>query len=1166
MGLMFVVQACLLQAAAAGPLISDPVFRVIGTEEGLPSQQIQALAEDAEGRIWIGTANGLVRFDGHAIRNYPARLERANALASISVEAMTIDGRQQLWVTTQGGQLARWRPESDDFLRFDLVAMLQAEQLEAWALAADDQRLWVGTYGSGLLELDLDGRVVAQHPIPAALGGGHILDLSLDRSGTLWLGTLDKRLLRFDPDRVGFSAPDADFAPDSLPVFAIAQRQGRPWFSTSDGRLCTIEGSQPPHCQELSQLALPGRARLLLADARGDWIGGRGEMLRVLDGIEQRLSYTPGSRGGIPAEGMRTALIDHSGGLWFGTSGGGLLHLPNSADRFAVWQPDPLARSGLLNGRVRGIARDADGLVWIGTLGAGLHRLTPATGRIQAVPLPGTGQWRVWAVLACGRELWVGHQGGLLRLQPQADGGLRHLQQWSADDLVDGNVDLLYQHHDGRIWATSMGAGLNAIDPRTGEVERHVFGENGLVGTEVQQLREGLDGQLWVATDRALLRLDSGCRCWQTLLPSVRVDAFSADGSGGMYAFVDGNLVHYLWRSGLYRDARRAPRAFAEFQTLGGMWLQQGALWMAGPQGLFRYFPEQDRLESFDGRDGLPTREFSDRPFLAEPDGRLWIGGEAGLISVDTAMVSAPAMPARLRFEQIRVDGPDGMRELKPHGRAELQPEERELLLSVRLNTLARTHAQRFSFRLVGWDEDWTEATSLPERRFGALSDGDYTLQIRAWDGDGRAAANTLEWAFTVLPPWWRSAWALAAYALLLVLSVAAIERWRQLRRRSAERWRETRRQAEWAAQLATERTALVAELSHEIRNPLNGVLGMGRLLGEQPLPQTGQRYLQLLNDAGRQLLHLLDDMLDWSRLEAGAAPLPLKVVKLTELLDATLARYSQQAAERGLWFRVAIDPTWRVRVDPPRLLQIIENLLSNAIKFTLRGGVDIGAAVAGNQLWIRVRDSGPGMSAEQAARLFRPFERVGDQRAAPGTGLGLAISRSLAERMGGSLTVESTPGLGSVFILSLMLATEAGSAIDMPSATMDGSATSPLSGQAVLVVDDDPVARELLLRELGALGARVHLAADALSALIVAQQQALSLALIDWDLPGMSGVELAQTLQLQQPQLLLIAVTGRGTPEDLARSVEVGFRAHLLKPVRPELLVATLLEALELR
>ncbi len=1158
---MFVVQACLLQAAAAEPLISDPVFRVIGTEEGLPSQQIQALAEDAEGRVWIGTANGLVRFDGHAIRSYPARLERANALASISVEAMTVDGRQQLWVTTQGGQLARWRPETDDFLRFDLVAMLQAEQLEAWALAADDRRLWIGTYGSGLLELDLGGRVVAQHPIPAALGNGHILDLSLDQSGTLWLGTLEKRLLRFDPDSASFSAPDSTLAPDPLPVFAIAQRRGRPWFSTSDGRLCAIDGSQPPQCRELSQLALPGRARLLLADARGDWIGGRGEMLRVLDGIEQRLSYIPGSRGGIPAEGMRTALIDHSGGLWFGTSGGGLLHLPQSADRFAVWQPDPLARSGLLNGRVRGIARDADGLVWIGTLGAGLHRLTPATGRIQAVALPDTGQWRVWAVLASGGELWVGHQGGLLRLQAQADGSLRQLQQWSAETLVDGNVDLLFQNHDGRIWATSMGAGLNAIDPRTGELERHAFGENGLVGTEIQQLGLGLDQQLWVATDRALLRLDADCRCWQSLLSSVRVDAYTNDGNGGLYAFVDGNLVHYLWRDGLYRDAGRAPRAFAEFQTLGGMQLQQGALWMAGPQGLFRYFPEQDRLESFDGRDGLPSREFSDRPFLAEPDGRLWIGGEAGLISVDTARGSGVVVPARLRFEQISVVGPEGTRELHSHERAELRSDERELFLSVRLNTLARTHAQRFSFRLVGWDEDWTEAAGLPERRFGALSDGDYTLQIRAWDGDGQAAANSLEWAFTVLPPWWRSPWALSAYALLLVLSVAAVERWRQLRQRSAERWREARRQAEWAEQLAAERTALVAELSHEIRNPLNGVLGMGRLLGEQPLPQTGQRYLQLLNDAGRQLLHLLDDMLDWSRLEAGAAPLPLQVVTLAEVLDATLARYSQQAAERGLWFRAAIDPRARVQVDPPRLLQIIENLLSNAIKFTLRGGVEISTAVDGDRLQIRVRDSGPGMSVEQAARLFRPFERVGDQRAASGTGLGLAISRSLAERMGGSLTVESTPGLGSVFILSLMPATEAGSATHVPGATVAGPPPLFLSGQAVLVVDDDPVARELLLRELGKHGALVHPAADALSALIILQQQRVSLALLDWDLPGMSGVELAQTLQVQQPQLPLIAVTGRGTPEDLARSVDAGFRAHLLKPVRPELLVSTLIK-----
>lgn len=1159
---MFVVHACLLQAAAIEPLISDPVFRIIGSEQGLPSRQVQALAEDAQGRIWIGTANGLARFDGHRMVSFPARMDRPNALATTSVEALVVDQRQQLWVTTQGGYLARWRDDHKGFERVDLHASLVAEQLELWALASQDQSLWVGSYGAGLLQLDLEGHLLAQFAIPAQFGSGQVTDLQVTDDSALWLVTLDQRLLRFDLRSHQFAAlsmRDSDAPPAA---YGLALRQGKPWFSTRAGQVCRVAGDLQPSCLSLPHLALPGRARMLLSGERGDWVGGRGELLRTVQGVAQRVAYQPGRIGGVPQQTLWTAISDHDQGLWFGSNGGGLLHLSAGAERFAVWQPDPVALRGLRDGRVRGVARDQAGNVWIGTLNAGLHRLDPGSGNIEHIAIPGLSRLRVWVIMADGDELWLGHQDGLEQLRRDAS-GLRHVKQWPATDLVGAMVDLLYKDQDGQIWAASMGAGLSEIDPKSGQIRHHSFGENGLVGTEAQQIGLGPDQQIWVATDQGLMRRERRCSCWKAMLSGVRVDAYAGDGDDGVYAFVDGDLVHFQWRDGLFRLAQEAPHAFAEFQTLGGMRMEQGALWMAGPQGLYRYWPGQNRLESFDTRDGLATRELSDRPFFAETNGRLWVGSEDGLISVDTRMRDAATTPARLRFDEIRVDGPEGSREIAPDSMAELQWAERELNVSLRLDTLARAHAQRFSYRLLGWDESWSEAAATPERRFGGLGDGDYALQVRAWDGNGLAAGNILEWQFKVLPPWWRSTLALLVYGSLLVLLVVAIERWRQLRSRSAAKWLETQRQAEWSERMLAQRTTLVAELSHEIRNPLNGVLGMGRLLAEQPLAETGRRYLNLLNDAGQQLLRLLDDMLDWSRLEAGAAPLPLQTSSLQQLLAPILQRYRQQAVERGLDFQDHVDANLRVQVDPPRLLQIVENLICNAIKFTTDGSVTIDAVAADRSVDVLVRDTGAGMTVEQAARLFRPFERVGDQRAAPGTGLGLAISRMLAERMGGSLMVQSEPGVGSCFTLVLQR-TPDDEVSGLVEAKADSSVRRPsLSGRRLLVVDDDPIAREVLQRELEATGASAHLAADALSVLILVRQQGFDAALIDWDLPGLSGLELAQTLRQQQPQLRLIAVTGRGRPEDIAGGQEAGFCAHLVKPVQPRQLLMTLVEVL---
>ncbi len=1164
---MFGASACAWQVCAAPVPLAPPVFRVLGAEQGLPSRQVQALAQDHDGRLWIGTGAGLVRFDGHEFVAYPARLERANALASTWVDALTVAADGRLWVGTQGGHLALYRPGTDDFERVDLRAAVGAEQLEVWSLASARERVWVGTYGAGLLEMDLRGGVLRQYRLaePAL----NLTEVLAAANGGVWLVSMERQLLHFDPRTAQASPVTQQASQPPLQVYGAALRAEALWFTTRDGRLCSAAADQLADCRAIPLLALPGRAHLLLPDARGDWIGGSGELLRLIGGRTQRVAFDPGSIGGVPAQPLWTALEDRDGGLWFGSTGGGLLHLGTDADRFQVWQPSVTGRSGLRDGRVRGVTDGGDGHVYLATLNAGLHRLDPLTGAIRPMDLPGTTERRVWSVLREGGDgLWVGYQDGLMQLLfSAASGPLRLHRHWSAEQLVGPMVDLLHRDAAGHIWAASMGAGISRIDPANGTVTRFEFAADGLAGTEVQQLGAGIDGRTWAATDRGLHAFDLACVCWQQLIADARVEAWAGLDAQRIDAFVDGQLVRYRWRDGLFRDETVAPRAFAEFQTVGGMARHADALWLAGIQGLYRYLPETDRLETFDARDGLPTREFSDRPMHVDTQGRLWIGSEDGLTSLDPAAAQQPPASVRLRFERLRINSVDGPRDLLRAVNAELQPDDRDLHAVVRLASLARPHAQRFSFRVRGWDPGWSAPSAQPERRLEALPPGRYTLEVRAWDGYGQAATNTLSWPFSVLPPWWRAPPALLGYGLLLIALIAALELWRRRRRLAAALLQDTQRQAQWAERLAAEKSTLVAELSHEIRNPLNGVLGMGRLLSGQPLSADGQRYLGLLLDAGRQLTHVLDDMLDWTRLEARNALLPLQPVPLLATLQASLARHAEQATQRGLRLTLAIDAEFAVLADASRLQQIVDNLVGNAIKFTRVGEIAVQATTVGDRIEISVRDSGPGLSAAQIARLFQPFERVGDERAAPGTGLGLAISRSLAERMGGSLRVESQLGAGCRFVLSLAAAPSAGSiqpesARPMTATPSVGDGTT-LAFMRLLVVDDDALAREWLQHELGSRGAEVRCAAEALSAMIELQQRRFDAALIDWDLPGLSGIDLARTLRLQYPRLMLIAVTGRATPADQALAIEVGFAAHLAKPIDAEWLAETLVSLL---
>lgn len=1154
--LMFPVLACAWQAAAGERLTAAPVFRTFTPEHGLPSSQIQALGEDPSGRLWIGTTNGLASFDGHAFKAYVARLDRPNALATASVEALLVDPAGRVWVATQGGHLARYRPRTDDFERIVIPAPAPEE---IYALVARAGNLWVGTFGAGLIELGPDGSVRARFGVESGLPSADLIDVHPAPDGSLWIANYERQLVRFDPASgrarvVTPGSPTTPFEPAGM-----ANHGEHVWVSSRDGRRCRIAADGSAECADIPLLALPGRARMLLTGDRGDFSGGVGELLRERDAHIQHVRYSPGSIGGIPNHGFWVGLTDRDQGLWMGTTGGGLLHLPREADQFQVWQADALRAHGLTDGRVRGLARMPGGEVYIGSMNAGLFRLDPATGEIVSVPTPEFVSTRIWALHSDGPgRLWIGHQDGLAQFSIDSSGHLVAEKRWDDTQFVGGRVDLLRRDHAGNLWAASMGHGLSRIDAG-GRVHDYRFGQHGLAGAEFQQFLETPENAFWAASDKGLYAYAADCDCFHALIEAGRVDAVAFGDGDRVHVFVDGQLIAYRWRAGLFRDSEIAPRSFDEFQTVGSMLWSAGALWLAGPQGLYRFDPAQQRLSAFDVRDGLATRELSDRPLHQDAGGRLWLGSEAGVLSFDPRQLdAAPTVPA-LHFADLSIAGSDGRRRLDPGHPGRLEFADRDLEVGVRLATLARPHAQRFSFFLKGWDSDRPEPGAALERRFGALAAGRYELEISAWDGYGQPAANTLSWVFEVAPPWWRERSAFVVYALLALVTLLTLALIRQKRRQALAVLDAARRKAEFAERLATEKGALVAELSHEIRNPLNGLLGMGRLLASSGLDARQRRFADLLHDAGAQLTRLLDDVLDWSRIEAGFAPLPNAPVHLASALAATFERHAELAAAKGLGFTLDVDASLVANATLARLVQILDNLLGNAIKFTAEGSVEVCVRVDPanwGRVMIEVCDSGPGFTDAERAALFRPFERGKGERAAPGTGLGLAISRALAERMGGSLVAEPSKVCGARLVLRLPREIQAANDADDKSVrTQSGPTEARLDGLRVLMVEDDPIGSEVLEAQLRDWGADVSVEANAMDALIRLQGAAFDAILLDWDLPGMSGLELGKLLRAQHGSSgpTLIAVTGRASPEERQMGREAGFDAHVAKPVVPE-------------
>jgi signal transduction histidine kinase/CheY-like chemotaxis protein/streptogramin lyase len=1163
----------ILAAAAEAPppaLASTPYFRSFRVADGLPSSTVWKVAQDHDGYIWIGTADGLARYDGIDFRVYRHAADDAASLSGGDVTALFVDHRNRLWcggedaglnLLGKDGTFTHFRHAAND------AASLGGD--DVWAIGEDaGGALWVGAYAAGLDRYDESTKQFVHFRHDAAnvdsLVSNNVLALRGDRVGNLWIGTDAGVDVRSNDGR--FHHVDFSAIPGSGSINAAAFLETAAGMLVGTRRgLARIGNDRIAHVVEAERL----RDKVVYGiaeDTDGSlWIGTRdGLAHRAADARLDVYADNVAIPGSLSGRKLFDVLRDREGGLWLATTDGGLAYLAPNWRSFALFRHDATTAQSLSDNRVSGLAVDPQDHLWSVNLAGGIDRLDPADGTVEryagrlAAP-----EKALWSALADrGGRLWVGHGHGL-RVYDLLSGHFRDVpvDASSTTALAPGVVDLLIESADGAIWASANGGGLHRVDPASLSVQRFDT-ESGLRTTDIGQIAFAPDGGLLVANAAGLDRLAADSHRFLPLpgAPNQRVLAFAFARDGSLWVHTIGELRHFRYAADQLSELDRiGAHAGWPSLTAGGMQIGDGGeIWVSSARGLWRVDPATHHIRHFGDNDGLASAEFNRLPLLRTADGRVFGATLAGIVAFQPASIVENAVlpPPLLEAISVRRGVNDIALDPAVH-EIDLAWNDRDLRLSMRALSYTNPTATLYQSRLKGFDRSWIDAGARGEREFSQLPPGGYRVDLRVAGPNGVWSEINTPLRLRVAPPPWATPWAVAAYAVAVLLAMTfAFRLYRaRIRRRHALELAEQQRR--FAEQASTAKTDFLAAMGHEIRTPMTGVLGMTELLLRTALDAAQRGYAESIQISGQMMLRLVNDSLDLARIEAGKLELESEPVDLHVVVREIAAFAAPLARAKGLSWNASIanDAPRYVIGDSLRIKQVVLNLLNNAIKFTAAGKVALEVRRAGDATQFNIIDSGAGIAPADQARLFHRFEQVSGPQRQVGSGLGLAICRELVVRMGGEITLDSAVGRGSVFRVAIPLPETA-----PPELPQVAVATATRSRQ-VLLVEDDTTTAVVIDGLLRACGHRVCHVENALAALSEIASATYDIALIDLDLPGIDGFALARMIRTQatETHLPLIGISARSSGNEEALCRAAGMDAFLRKPITAEILLTTL-------
>ena len=1164
-------------------------YRNITMNDGLAANTVRNIVQDPYGFIWLGTDNGLCRYDGTQVQTY-----RIAELGMNQYISSLLTAEDAIYVGTEKG-VFQLKQASQQFTRLpmDISSAVTSLSLDK---SGD---LWVSTMENGVWHYGIKTGQTRQYKLTSVNNAA--AQILIDNTNQIWTitnwgGPAIERLNRlhdqFEPVGISYDG-------NSGGLRMLQTRDGRIWIGSWEDGLLLMHGDG-----RLEQVLNPALARVgqhihTLYERADDCIS-----IGCDDGV---ICFNPKTREWkrffedlqIPQNRQSDRFVyaitsDKEGGLWVGTFYGGVHYISPVGKRFEAHTIE----TGLRGNVISRFCEDKHGRIWIASDDGGLMCYDPKEHRFVDYPHQDVlARQNAHALCFSGDELWVGtYTNGVLVLNIETGSLRQYMQTQDLHSLDNPSCYALYTDISGGVWVGTM-EGLNFYNRLANHFERI-----GKTDAMVIDIDEDWEGRLWVSTEGGgLWQYNPTAKKFRQYrhkdgddysLPDDQVNNVMVDESGRLWIGTQNGLCRYDTE----HDRFELMRLEVPSRNVMGIIEDHGALWLSTERGIVRYEPGADtgtenlrrpQTQRFTRHDGLVSEQFQPGAGLKASDGRIYFGSTNGFntfypyqIKVNSVMppVYITSLSIMNREEHTAEGLPLDLSQTKElilgYGDA------RMVAFSFASLSYCSPEKNQYAYMLEGFDRDWNYVGNQNRATYTNLPAGTYLFRVKATNNDGLWSTNEATLKIVVHPPFWWSWYAKLFYLLLIGLIIWYYVHTRLKRAEHRHQLEMQRLNEEKEKEVREARLNFFTMIAHEIRTPVSLIIGPLEKLMKVGSPTDD---LRVINRNAHRLLELVNQLLDFRKVEQQSLVIHFAPQNIHELIKSISERFAPTFEQGGKHFSVEFpDEQFTAIIDREAVTKVVSNLLTNANKYTTdEVRLSCHAGPDEDHFQIVVADNGIGIKEEDQQRIFEPFFQAEGNK--PGTGIGLNIVKNIVDLHHGTISVASAVGKGSTFTVVLpvsqqvieedvgKLTEEKEPYTEADSRTSSGSLhLSPSSdhqGETMLIVDDseDMVG---FLSENFKEKYEVMTASDGIEALDILSKHEVNIIISDWMMPRMDGAELCRRVRQNQltSHIPFVMLTAKTDDDSKVEGMDVGADTYIEKPFSLQYLEACIRNMLLMR